>query len=45
MRALQDGLYRLKPETGELRLFCRPDADPENRSNECRCDPEGRLWL
>ncbi|ACG80049.1 gluconolactonase (plasmid) [Phenylobacterium zucineum HLK1] len=45
MLALQDGLYRFRPETGELRLFCRPDADPGNRSNECRCDPQGRLWL
>lgn len=43
--ALQDGLYRFAPSTGELRLFSRPDLDPQNRSNECRCDPQGRLWL
>lgn len=45
MLAMQDGVYRFDPEQETLRLFCRADADPENRSNECRCDPQGRLWL
>lgn len=44
MVALQDGVYRAAPGGG-FHLFCRPDADPEHRSNECRCDPQGRLWL
>lgn len=45
MLAMQDGVYRFDPEQETLRLFCRADAHPENRSNECRCDPQGRLWL
>lgn len=45
MLAMQNGVYRLDPEQETLRLFCRADADLENRSNECRCDPQGRLWL
>jgi len=45
MLALKDGVYRFSPDAGELDLFCRPDPDPQNRSNECRCDPQGRLWL
>jgi len=43
--ALADGLHRLDLETGLSRPFGRPDLDPGNRSNECRCDPQGRLWL
>ncbi len=40
-----DGVFRLDPKTGETRLFCRPDDDAGNRSNECRTDARGRLWL
>lgn len=43
--ALADGLYRLDPATGAVRPFARPDDDPGNRSNETRCDPQGRIWL
>jgi len=45
MVALADGLYRLDRDTGALALFARPDPDPGNRSNETRCDPQGRIWL
>lgn len=43
--ALADGLYRLDLESGATAPFVRPDSAPDNRSNECRCDPQGRLWL
>ncbi len=43
--ALTDGLHRLDLDTGDVSPFARPDLDPGNRSNECRCDPQGRLWL
>jgi len=45
MVSLVDGLYRLDPQTGALKGFANPDKDEGNRSNECRTDPEGRIWL
>jgi sugar lactone lactonase YvrE len=45
MVALKDGLYRFDPATGATTTFARPDPDPGNRSNETRCDPQGRIWL
>ncbi len=45
MLALPDGLSRMDPATGALTPFARPDPDAGNRSNECRVDPQGRLWL
>src|SRR6187431_2029987 len=44
--AMRDGLYFLDPATGDLSLFCRPEADrPDNRSNEAKCDARGDFWL
>jgi len=43
--AMTDGLHRLDLDTGDVSPFARPDLDFGNRSNECRCDPQGRLWL
>jgi sugar lactone lactonase YvrE len=40
-----DGLHRLDPRTGALTGFASPDRDVGNRSNECRTDPQGRIWL
>ncbi len=43
--ALRDGLHRLDPETGATTAYARPDLDEQNRSNDCRTDPQGNLWL
>lgn len=43
--ALPDGLHRLDLQSGATTPFVRPDSAPGNRSNECRCDPQGRIWL
>jgi sugar lactone lactonase YvrE len=33
------------PDTGLLETLCCPDSNPQNRSNDARCDAFGRLWL
>ena len=33
------------PETETLETLCQPDSNPDNRSNDARCDALGRLWL
>jgi sugar lactone lactonase YvrE len=43
--ALADGLHRAEPARGTSAPYIRVDPRPGNRSNECRCDPQGRLWL
>ncbi len=43
--ATPDGVHRLNLGSGLTTPFARPDPDPGNRSNECRADPQGRLWL
>jgi sugar lactone lactonase YvrE len=43
--ALVDGLHWLDMDTGRTRPFVSPDPDAGNRSNETRCDPQGRIWL
>jgi sugar lactone lactonase YvrE len=45
MVSLVDGLHRLNPQTRALTGFAKPDKDDDNRSNECRTDPQGRIWL
>lgn len=45
MVALRDGLYRLDLESGATTPFAKPDTDPGNRANECRPDPQGRIWF
>jgi len=45
MVSLVDGLHRLDRQTGALKGFANPDVDEGNRSNECRTDPQGRIWL
>ena len=43
--ALRDGLHRLDLDSGATTPFAQPDPDPGNRSNDCRTDPQGRIWL
>lgn len=44
--AMRDGIYAFDPATGRTKLFCRHEPDrPDNRTNEAKCDPSGRLWI
>lgn len=43
---LQNGIHWLDPESGDLELIVDPEQDkPEQRLNEAKADPEGRLWV
>ncbi len=43
--ALENGFYRLDPETGTKKFIADPEEDkPENRFNDGKCDPAGRFW-
>jgi sugar lactone lactonase YvrE len=44
--ALEDGMYKIDIQTGEVSLFSTLEADiSENRFNDGKCDPAGRLWV
>jgi len=44
--ALRDGVYLMDTRSGAVELFTRPEPDrPDNRSNEAKCDPQGRFWV
>ena len=41
----QRGLIRFSSETGRCAPYANPEADlPNNRFNDGKCDPQGRLW-
>ena len=43
--ALEDGLYKINTQTGVTSLIAAVEADrPDNRFNDGKCDPMGRLW-
>ncbi|MBA3973776.1 MAG: hypothetical protein C0504_06100 [Candidatus Solibacter sp.] len=43
--AIQDGFAQLDPATGAVAPFAGfPDASPDVRMNDAKCDPQGRLW-
>ncbi|MCH2155463.1 MAG: SMP-30/gluconolactonase/LRE family protein [Opitutales bacterium] len=43
--AYHDGFHYLDPETGTRTLISDPESDkPDNRFNDGKCDPQGRLW-
>lgn len=43
--ALQNGIYQFNPETGAKKRIVDPEEDlPDNRFNDGKCDPSGRLW-
>ena len=44
--ALQDGIYRMNTQNGELKLLSDVESDiTTNRFNDGKCDPSGRLWV
>ena len=44
--ALEDGVYQMNTQTGAISLFAAIEEDiPENRFNDGKCDPAGRLWV
>lgn len=44
--ALEDGIYIINIHTGEVQLFSDVEANiTENRFNDGKCDPAGRLWV
>lgn len=43
---LQTGIYRIDPDSSETTLIVDPEPDkPQNRLNEMKCDPFGRVWV
>jgi len=43
---LQTGIYRVDPDRGAISFLLDPEPDkPDNRLNEAKCDPAGRLWI
>lgn len=45
MVALQGYVGRFDPDTGEFEKLLDVPEPPDNRSNDGKCDPAGRLWL
>jgi sugar lactone lactonase YvrE len=45
--AVEDALWLLDPDGGGApsRWLALPDADPEARLNDGKCDPQGRFWV
>ncbi len=44
--ALEDGMYTINTLSGEIKLFSAIEAEQtENRFNDGKCDPAGRLWV
>ena len=41
---LQDGVYRLEFATGKLSPLSKPPMGTDNRFNDAKTDPRGRLW-
>ena len=41
----QQGLFLLDPSSGQLQNLDHPETHlPDNRFNDAKCDPQGRLW-
>jgi len=41
---LHKGIASFDFETGKYEMIASPDADPRNRFNDGKCDPQGRFW-
>jgi len=44
MLSLTKGFASLDLTTGKYTIIASPDADPRNRYNDGKCDPQGRFW-
>lgn len=43
--AMENGIYEYSSRQGRLNLIVDPEEDlPDNRFNDAKCDPSGRLW-
>jgi sugar lactone lactonase YvrE len=46
LAGLQTGIYRVDPDRASISFIVDPEPDrPDNRLNEAKCDPQGRLWI
>jgi sugar lactone lactonase YvrE len=43
--ALQNGIHRLNPATGQMRFVTNPLPNADMRFNDGKCDPFGRFWV
>ena len=43
--ALEKRVVVFDIDSEQLETLCSPDSNPDNRSNDARCDALGRLWL
>ena len=44
--AMRDGLFRFDPQSGERERLCAPPYEPrQERFNDGKADPQGRLWV
>ena len=44
--AMRDGLFRFDPGSGRRERLCEPPYDPrQERFNDGKADPQGRLWV
>lgn len=44
--AFRDGLFQFDPATGQRERLASPPYDPaQERFNDGKCDPQGRLWV
>ncbi|WP_439883256.1 SMP-30/gluconolactonase/LRE family protein [Pontibacter sp. MBLB2868] len=43
--ALQDGIYEIDTETGDLKFILNPIQESDIRFNDGKCDPAGRFWV
>lgn len=43
--ALQNGIYKINTQSGELSFISQTLSDPNIRFNDGKCDPSGRFWV
>jgi sugar lactone lactonase YvrE len=46
MLGMRDGIWRFNPKTGARTRLAKPPYDPtQERFNDGKCDPQGRVWV